>query len=191
MSSAASTGVPTGTAGVVPHTDRSVCGSSAVSARWYVLRTRSRQEQAAAATTEASGGRCYVPTIRQVKYYGHRKRVSDVPLFPCYAFMWGSVEHAYEAISLKRIVQVLPVPDQAYFEHELAQIRRALEGCAELSPYRFFVRGRRVRVTAGPFEGIEGIVEEGPRQNRLILQVHAIGRALSLEIDASLLEIVD
>jgi len=46
-------------------------------------------------------------------------------------------------------------------------------------------------VLAGPFQGIEGVIDDTIRQDRLILKVHAIGRALGLEIDASLLEPVD
>jgi hypothetical protein len=39
--------------------------------------------------------------------------------------------------------------------------------------------------------GIEGLVEERRPWDRLILQVHTLGRAASLEIDGSLLERVD
>jgi transcription antitermination factor NusG len=46
-------------------------------------------------------------------------------------------------------------------------------------------------VKAGPFRDIEGLVEAWQNSNRLVLQVQALGRATSLEIDASLLEPVD
>ena len=46
-------------------------------------------------------------------------------------------------------------------------------------------------MTSGPFKGIEGVVEETLKQDRLILKIQAVGRALSLEIDASLLEPID
>ncbi len=159
--------------------------------RWFVLHTLSRQERAASLAAEAAGGQCYFPTMRRVTYYGHRRRVVEAPLFTSYVFLWGSAEHAYAAVHLKRVAQVITIHDQAQFEQEIRQVRLATEGCAELSPYRFFVRGRRVRVTAGPLEGLEGIVEYLKQQARLILKVHALGRALSLEIDASLLELLD
>jgi transcription antitermination factor NusG len=159
--------------------------------RWFVLHTLSRQEKAAALVAEAAGGECYIPTMRRVTYYGHRKRIVEAPLFASYVFLRGAVEHAYAAVQLKRVAKVLEVHDQEQFEREIGQVRRATEGCAELSPYRFFVEGRRVRVTAGPLEGLEGIVEFLKQQARIVLKVHAVGRALSLEIDASLLELLD
>lgn len=158
---------------------------------WHVIHTRSRQEKAVAEVLTSSGGQPYLPLHRRVVFYGHRRRVVEAPLFSCYLFLWGLPEHAYAAISTKRVAQIIPVRDQAALEVEIQQIRRALEAGAELGPYRYLVRGRRVRVSAGPFQGIEGLVEDHLREDRLVLNVHAIGRALALEIDASLLEPVD
>jgi transcription antitermination factor NusG len=159
--------------------------------RWHVIHTRSRQEKAVADALEAAGGSPYLPLYRRVMYYGHRHRVVEAPLFSCYLFHWGLPEHAYPAVSNKRVSQILPVPDQVTLETEINQIRLALAAGAVLSPYRYLTRGRRVRVLSGPFEGIEGVIEDDIKQDRLILKVHAIGRALSLEIDASLLEPAD
>jgi transcription antitermination factor NusG len=159
-----------------------------VLARWYVVQTRSRQEKAVAEVVTASGGECFLPTLRRIRYYGHRKRTVELPVFSCYVFLKGFPFHAYQAIAAKRAARLIQVPDQQQFEQEIAQIRLALGAGADLGPYRYFTRGRRARVTSGPFMGLEGIVEDRLKQDRLILQVQAIGRALSLEIDVSLLE---
>jgi transcription antitermination factor NusG len=159
--------------------------------RWHVIHTRSRQEKAVAEVLAAAGGTPYLPVYRRAMYYGHRKRVVEAPLFSCYLFLWGLLDHAYLAVSTKRVAQIIPVPDQGTLSRELAQVRLVLEAGGDLGPYRFLTRGRRVRVTAGPFQGIEGVIDDTIRQDRLILKVHAIGRALGLEIDASLLEPVD
>jgi hypothetical protein len=159
--------------------------------RWHVLHTRSRQEKAVAEVLSAAGGVPYLPLHRRVVFYGHRRRVVEAPVFSCYLFLWGLLEHAYVATSSKRVAQIIPVADQAMLTDEIGQVRRVLAAGGELGPYRFLVRGRRVRVTSGPFKEVEGLVEETLKQDRLILKVNAIGRALSLEIDASLLEPVD
>lgn len=163
----------------------------AVMPRWFVLQTRSRQEKVVGELLTESGAECFLPLVRRVRFYGHRKRVVYSPVFSCYVFVRGFPYHAYQAIAAKRAARIITVKDQAQFEREIGQIRCAVEGGADLGPYRFFTRGRHVRVTSGPFEGLEGIVEEKLRQDRLILRVHAIGRALSLEIDVSLLEPLD
>jgi transcription antitermination factor NusG len=117
--------------------------------------------------------------------------VVEVPLFSCYLFLWGLPDHAYAAVSAKRVAQIIQVPDQVAFARELAQVRAAIDAGAELGPYRFLTKGRRARVTAGPFEGIEGLIEDHVRPERLILRIYALGRAVSLEVDVSLLELVD
>jgi transcription antitermination factor NusG len=159
--------------------------------RWHVLHTRSRQEKVIAETLAAAGAYPFLPLQRRVTYYGHRKRVVEAPLFTCYLFVWGLLDHAYLATGSRRAAQVIGVDDQKRLETELTHLERVINLGGSFQHYDLLIRGRRVRVTRGPFEGIEGIVEDGVRNDRLVLQVHAIGRALSLEIDASLLEPVD
>ena len=159
--------------------------------RWMVLHTRSRQEKATAEVVAAAGGAPYLPLHRRVMYYAHRKRVVEVPMFSCYLFLWGLPDHAYAAVSAKRAAQIIQVPDQAGFAEELAHVRAAIDAGAALGPARFLTKGRRARVTAGPFEGIEGLIEDHGRPERLVLRIYALGRAVSLEVDASLLELVD
>ncbi len=159
--------------------------------RWYVLQTRSRHEKVVARALHAAGVEHYLPLIEQVKYHGHRKRVVSKPMFSTYLFLRGSVDATYFALSTRRVAKVIPVSDQARLVHELSQIRQVVDLGGELDLYEYLTRGRHVRVTAGPFRDIEGIVEDRPRPSRLVLQVEALGRAMSLEIDASILEPVD
>ncbi|MFM9995284.1 MAG: transcription termination/antitermination protein NusG [Phycisphaerales bacterium] len=159
--------------------------------RWFVLHTHSRQEKALAETLDARGVRCFLPLVRAVRYYGHRRRVTERPLFPAYLFLWGTIDCTYFAVATKRVARVLPVPDQPRLTLELTHIRRALDGEAELDPFPFLAVGRRVRVTAGPLRGVEGVVQARPTEIRLVLCVQTLGQAVSTEIDASLLEPVD
>jgi transcription antitermination factor NusG len=159
--------------------------------RWHVLHTRSRQEKVIAEVIGAAGATAFLPLQRKVMFYGHRKRVVEVPLFSCYVFLYGLAEHAYQCISAKRVAKILPVDDQDRLRHEITQLQVALARGATLGPTQFLTRGRRVRVARGPFLGVEGVVEDSLKEDRIVLKVHAIGRALSLEIDGSLLEPVD
>jgi hypothetical protein len=43
-------------------------------------------------------------------------------------------------------------------------------------------------VRSGPLRGLQGIIEHRGRVNRLILQVEMLGQAVSLEVEASLLD---
>ena len=158
---------------------------------WRVLHTRPRQEKAVGEVLHAAGLRHFLPTVRETKVYGHRKRVVERPLFPSYVFLQGAKEDAWFAVGTKRVAQVIDAPDQGRLVHELEQIRLALQGQGVLDPYPFLQVGRHVRVRSGPFKGVEGVVDVRRQQDRLILKVDALGRAVGLEIDAGLLEPVE
>jgi transcriptional antiterminator RfaH len=158
---------------------------------WYVLHTRPRQEKALARLLDGRDIETFLPLTRIVRFYGHRKRVVEQPLFPSYLFLCGSRDASYDALATGRVVQLIHCIDQQALGHEIQHIRAALECGAMLAPHAQLRRGCRVRVTAGPFAGLEGLVEQRVRPERLILQVQTLGRAASLEIDADLLEPVD
>ncbi len=158
---------------------------------WRVLRTKPRQEKAVASVLEAGGFRHFLPLVRHVRHYGHRRRETRAPLFPSYVFTQGPLEASYFAISTRRVVQVVEVSDQARLDRELAQIRRALEQGAGLDPFPYLKEGRPARVRSGPFAGIEGVIESKGRDDRLVLRIEALAQAVSLEIDSGLIEAID
>lgn len=156
--------------------------------RWYVLHTRSRQEKALAADLVAMRIAHYLPLVRQVRYYGKRKALVDLPLFPGYVFLRGTSEQAYRADDTDRVACIIRVPDQARLDGELRNLHLALSRGVPLAPYPFLKKGVRVEVRSGPLRGLQGIVEQRSGGGRLILQVDMVAKAVSLEIDASLLE---
>jgi transcription antitermination factor NusG len=158
---------------------------------WRVAHTKPRQEKALAEALIGLGVPCFLPLVPKVRFYAHRKRAVDLPLFPSYVFVACSPEQHLMTLQTQRVVQLLAVHDQAGLERELGQIDRALAGGAALEPYPFLSLGRRVVVRQGPFEGMEGLVDARVSPHRVVLNVSLLGRATSVEVDASLLESID
>jgi transcription antitermination factor NusG len=158
---------------------------------WFVLRTKSRQEKVLAGELRTRGIASYLPLLSSTKYYAGRKATVELPVFPGYLFLRGDMDQAYEADRTRRIAQIIRVSDQEKLDRELRNINLALCGKAALDPYPYLRAGVRVEVREGPFRGLQGVVEHGGRRDRLILQVDILGRAVSLEIDASLLDVID
>ena len=156
--------------------------------RWYVLHTRSRQEKAVADQLAARQVQHFLPLREHVRLYGRRKAVVAVPLFPSYVFLHGTAEQAYEVDRTKRLVRIIDVDDQQQIEWELQNLRIALERKITLDPYPYLRKGIRAEVRSGPLAGLQGIIEDRPRPDRLLLQIDMLGRALTLEIDGALLE---
>jgi len=162
--------------------------SQSPDARWHVLHTLARQEKALASDLAARRIEHYLPLQASVRYYGRRKTTTDLPIFPGYVFLRGSLDDAYTADRTKRVARIIEVSDQKRLETELAQIRRALEAGLILSPYAKMVKGTRVEVSAGPLRGMIGEVEDQAKPDRLILRIKTLGQAVSLNIEAGLLE---
>lgn len=157
---------------------------------WHVLHCRSRQEKCVAETLTAQGLAAYLPIVAAERRYGHRRRRVEFPLFAGYVFMHGRRVDAFPLISGKRVVRVIPVPDQARFEIELGHVREALARGAYLDPCPAITAGWRVRVAKGPFMGVEGLVEQKLRPDRLILQIDVLGQGAALDISAFEIEAV-
>lgn len=156
--------------------------------QWHLIHTRSRQEKAIARALEAADIRYELPLRERVSYRRGRKFRVTEPLFTSYLFLFGPREATFFATATKRVASVIAVPEQDRFVRDLEQVKVAVAGGADLRPWHYLEVGRRVRVTAGPFEGLEGVVEMRTHVDRLVLQIDALGRATSLEIDADLLE---
>jgi transcription antitermination factor NusG len=158
---------------------------------WFLLRTRSRQEKVIANDLAARRVLHFRPLMTCVRYYGHRKTVVDVPLFPGYVFLRGEAEEAFAADRAGRLAQIMRISDQERVEEELRNIWLALNQNAELSHYPYLKKGVRVEVRSGPFRGLRGVIEEMGKRDRLILQVNTLGRAVCLEVDAALLDVME
>lgn len=163
-------------------------GLAVLTWQWFVVRTRSRQEKALAAELGQRGIRHYLPLVREVKFYNGRRATVQSPLIPGYVFLYGTMEDAYLADRSSRAAQLVKVTDQAKLAWELKNLKAAVEQGGKLSRHPRLVKGARVVVKAGPMKGVRGIVDE-VNGVRLVLQISALGQAVSLEIDGGLLEV--
>jgi transcription antitermination factor NusG len=91
----------------------------------------------------------------------------------------------------KRVANIIRCPDQQRINWELININLALLQDLPLVLYPFLVKGARIQVRAGPFRGLQCLIEGRTKGNRLILQVETLGRALCVEIDGSLLDVIE
>ena len=163
----------------------------AVAGQWFVLHVKSRQEKAVAEVLTGMGVAHFLPLLPMVHFYGRRKITAKLPMFPCYLFLRGSIEQAYSIDRTKRVANILRVANQDQMDWELKNIALALNHNIPLDPYPYLCKGVRAEVQAGPLRGLQGLVEERTKCDRLVLQVEMLGRAVSVEVDACLLEVVE
>ncbi|MEX2386973.1 MAG: hypothetical protein WD534_03765, partial [Phycisphaeraceae bacterium] len=94
----------------------------------------------------------------------------------------------YDADRTRRLAQIIRVADQAQIDWELSNIRLAMEQKAPVEPFPYLKKGVRAEVRAGPMRGLQGVIADRTRRDRLVLQVDMLGQAVSVEVDGSLLD---
>lgn len=159
--------------------------------QWFVLHCRPRQEQCVHDHLAARQVYAYVPKLKQVRFYGKRKVHREYPLFPGYVFLRGCREDAYDVDRARGVVQIIDPHDQDSLDWELKNLRLALDRDAPLIECASLRVGTRVEVRSGPFKGMQGLIEANKSSDRVVLQVSMLGRAMSVEIDASLLDRIE
>jgi hypothetical protein len=159
-------------------------------ARWYVLRTRSRQEVILSNELRAMGmNHCLLMVGRRRRFGGWEAAVR-VPLLPQYLFLRGSPQDARFATHTHRVTELTEVADGSQFGEELDAVCRAVNSGApcELAPLPD--AARRARVVRGPLSGVEGLLRPGggadPARDaaRVLLPLTCLGRAVAVELDA-------
>jgi transcription antitermination factor NusG len=158
--------------------------------RWYAAWTRSRHEKAVAEQLERKEIETFLPlyeTIRQWRNGGHRVQL---PLFPGYAFVRIALRDRIEVLKVPGVVQLVgfngtPTP---LGDDEIESLRRALVDGVRAKPHPFLTVGRRVRITAGPLAGQEGILVRRKGTLRVILSIDLIQRSVLVDLDGDILE---
>lgn len=158
---------------------------------WWVAHTKSRNEKSLAWDLLKRGTSYFLPMIEKVRVLRGRKVKSIMVLFSGYLFFCGSEDERYRAMTTNRIASTIEVTDQDRLIKELSYIQTAMSGPKQLDPFAYLQAGRRCVVMAGPLKGIEGLLVRRKNIDRLVLRVQVLGQAVSTEIDASLLEVID
>jgi transcription antitermination factor NusG len=155
------------------------------------VHTKARNEKALAADLDYLGIGCYLPLAHTGRRYGGRTVYVDIPLFPGYLFLSGGPEERLGALGTNRVANVIRVVDQERLKADLRQIYRVTTSNKPVDVYPGIRRGRRCRVTHGCLKGVEGVVIRRRGVCRVYISVVALGQSAEVEIDASLLAIIE
>lgn len=158
--------------------------------RWLVVRTKPKQERAVVELLAHRVGEAYCPRVLEPRR--HRwGPLGPVPLFPSYVFARAVVREHYHGVHYcQGVLGLLRFGDKlAAVEDEFIQLLRQRAG---ERGYLVFAQvrkpleeGMRVRVTAGPLAGYEGIVTAYlPAAERVRLLLRLVTGARRAEVDA-------
>ena len=156
-------------------------------ARWYALRTKSRHEKQVRDRLESQGIEQLLPTVIKLSQWKDRKKKIEVPLFSCYCFAQFAWPDRLAVQRTAGVVQIVgngkgpePIPDD-----EIDAILMLMKSTLPYDAHPFLHEGMPVQVIHGPLEGVRGTLLRKDKPFRLVISVHLIRQAASVEIDAS------
>ena len=120
--------------------------------------------------------------------------MASLPLFRGYLFLRHAMDKtAYvEVCKTRALVRVLGERwDQLDIvpEAEIEVIQRLIASRLPMLPHPYLSEGQRVRITRGPFAGVEGIlVRINPRKGLLVVSVNLLRRSVAVQLDCTALE---
>jgi hypothetical protein len=158
---------------------------------WWVIYTKARQEKSLARELLAFRIPFYLPLIKKNSVVRGRKRMSFVPLFSGYIFLFSTEAERIKGMTTNRISRILTVNDPHQLVHDLEQLRRLIASNTPLSVEQKLAPGNRVRVKQGALMGLEGTVLVRRGVTRLLVSVNFLQQGASVEMDDYLLEKLD
>ena len=110
------------------------------------------------------------------------------PLFPGYVFLQLEPAQKDSVRQNDHVANLLVVFDQQTFQQQLHDILLALETKVGVRLAPAIGAGMRVRIKAGPLQGIEGWVEQRYGMTTVLLRLDFINQAAAVKVDADSLE---
>lgn len=154
--------------------------------QWFPVYVKSRQEKVAEAELIHRGYEVYLPIWLQKRRWSDRWKTVGSPLFPGYIFIHTSKNQKFPILEVLNIVNFISFKGEPATipDIQIEAIRRFLERPESLQTHtKRLVTGTPVKITAGPFKGLNGTVDKLKNNARLYIQIDHLNTILSVEID--------
>ncbi len=157
---------------------------------WYALYTRHQHEKNVERMLSGKGFEVFLPLYTAVRRWKDRDKRLALPLFPCYIFVrnpsdrWQSILATPGIHSLVGFAKKPATISCA----EIDAVKRVVGSGLKLEPHPFLQCGDRVRLMAGPLEGLDGLLIRKKSAWKLVVSVHMLQRSVAVEVDATMVK---
>jgi len=152
---------------------------------WFALEIRARHEKFVAAALFGKGFEVFLPLYLCKRRWSDRIKEIELPLLPGYLFCRFDPQNRLPILVTPGVRQVVgtaktPVPVD---ESEIAALQSIVVSRLQARPWPFLQVGQRVRIEQGPLSGVEGILLDSQKRERLVVSVTLLQRSVAVEID--------
>jgi transcription termination/antitermination protein NusG len=152
---------------------------------WYAVYTRSHQERLVKTQLDGRRVETFLPAYEKTSQWKDRKKVIQMPLFPGYLFVKILSVRRLEVLKAYGVVRIvgnstgpMPIP-----EEQVASVRRFVEAGLNYDPHPYLKIGKKVRITEGPLEGLQGLLVRKKNRSLFVISVEMIQRSVSVELE--------
>jgi transcription antitermination factor NusG len=158
--------------------------------RWYAAYTLPRHEKIVANQLAQKSVESYLPLFEAIHRWKDRRARVQLPLFPGYVFVQVPLAERLKVLEIASVLRIVSFKGHAapLPEGEIEALRNALLH-RKAEPYPYLAIGKRVRVSAGPLEGLQGSIVRRKGSMRIVVTLDSIMQSVALEVDASDLEV--
>jgi transcription antitermination factor NusG len=154
---------------------------------WFAVQVWSGREHLSAKHLSERGYEVFLPRYSERRRWSDRIKVVERALFAGYVFCRLAPEVFGKIVTAPGVVRIVgdgarPLPIPTY---EIEAIQRIMASELATEPWSVPEVGQRVRIEVGPLCGIEGVVMTVKNEQRLVVSVSLLQRAVAVEIDAS------
>ena len=152
---------------------------------WFALSVRPRREQYVATLLRRKGFTEYLPLLRTKRYGSGGFKRLEVPLFPGYVFCRLDPSNRLPVLQTPWVSNILGFGNapQPIDETEVMGIRTLIDSGLTAEPWPFLRVGNWVRIENGPLQGVEGVLLNFKKQQRLVVSVSILQRSVAVEIE--------
>ena len=155
--------------------------------RWYAAYTWARHEKNVARQFQERAIEHYLPTYKTVHRWKTGKVRLELPLFPSYIFVRIPLQERIRPLQVPGVVRLVgfngrPTP---LADVDIQALLDLSSQGRNAEPYPYLTIGNRVRIHAGPLQGLEGILLRKKSSLRVVVSVELIMRSIIVDVDAA------
>jgi transcriptional antiterminator RfaH len=161
---------------------------------WIALYSKPRSEFKAEAEIKRLGIENYLPVITKVKQWSDRKKKVTEPVLHGYIFIRADEKERLEALEINSIVRCV-------FDHgklaiipawQIENLKNFLTEKEEFLIKEGIVKGTKIRIKSGPFEGIIGVITSDSNKKTLNVNLDLLNRSIAAVIPSDVeIEVVN
>jgi transcriptional antiterminator RfaH len=158
--------------------------------KWYVVNTKPRNEERAAANLASGHVEVLAPKITLKKYREGKLVWVTEPMFPNYIFVKFHPIDEFRLVKYTRGVKTIVnfngkiIPLQ---EEMIEFIKGRLDNGVAILQKKEFKKGEKIIIQEGPFKGFSGIFEQGlDGKERVAILLDGVNYCARMEIDREL-----